>query len=67
MSCRTNFSHNVAYNGPRAAVNINDGFCGGHQIRGNVLFNWVRETQDHGPINTCEWRPRLAPLAGHAH
>lgn len=25
VACNTNFSHNVAYNGPRAAVNINDG------------------------------------------
>jgi hypothetical protein len=49
VSCRTTFSGNVAYNGPRAAVNINDGFCGGTSIASNVLFNWVRETQDHGP------------------
>eukprot|EP00966_Prymnesium_polylepis_P335469 7390828-Prymnesium_polylepis.1 len=54
VSCRTNFSHNVAYNGPRAAININDGFCGGSHLENNVLFNWVRETQDHGPINTWD-------------
>ena len=52
LSCRTSFVDNVAYNGPRAGVNINDQFCHGHQIKGNLLFNWVRETQDHGPINT---------------
>ena len=51
-SCRTSFIGNVAYNGPRAGININDGFCHGHNISQNLLFNWVRETQDHGPINT---------------
>jgi hypothetical protein len=33
---------------------INDGFCGGHAIERNVIFDWVRETQDHGPINTWD-------------
>eukprot|EP00038_Savillea_parva_P001128 m.101630 g.101630 ORF g.101630 m.101630 type:complete len:913 (-) comp10400_c0_seq1:76-2814(-) len=60
VSCNTTFVDNVAYNGPRAGININDGFCGGHNISSNVLFNWVRETQDHGPINTWDremtWR-----------
>ena len=27
-------------------------FADGHTITHNLLFNWVRETQDHGPINT---------------
>lgn len=52
LSCRTPFVANVAYDGPRAGINLNDQFCHGHVIRGNLLFNWVRETQDHGPINT---------------
>lgn len=52
VSCRTTFAGNVAYNGPRAGINLNDGFCHGHRIENNLLFNWVRETQDHGPINT---------------
>ncbi len=43
---------NVCYNGPRAHFNINDGFYGQNWIEGNVLFNAVRETGDHGPINT---------------
>ena len=42
IACRTTFTHNVAYNGPRAAININDGFCGGTHLEANVLFNWVR-------------------------
>ena len=51
-SGRTTFSKNVAYNGPRAGINLNDAFIHGHTISENLLFNWVRETQDHGPINT---------------
>ena len=35
--------HNVAFNGPRAAINVNDG-AANIQILHNVLFNWVRET-----------------------
>lgn len=52
LTCRTSFLSNVAYNGPRAGININDQFCHGHTVARNLLFNWVRETQDHGPINT---------------
>lgn len=54
LSCRTSFVSNVAYNGPRAGINLNDQFCHGHTIEDNLLFNWVRETQDHGPINTWD-------------
>jgi hypothetical protein len=34
--------------GPRAGVNLNDGFCGGSRIEGSVLFDWVRETRACG-------------------
>ncbi len=61
ITCRTNFSSNVLYSGPRAGININDGFCGGHRIASNVLFNWVRETQDHGPINTWDRATYIQP------
>ena len=54
LSCKTTFIKNVLFNGPRAGININDSFCHGHTIRDNFLFNWVRETQDHGPINTWD-------------
>ena len=54
LSCKTRFVENVLYNGPRAGINLNDSFCHGHTISGNLLFNWVRETQDHGPINTWD-------------
>ncbi|CAF1656619.1 unnamed protein product [Adineta ricciae] len=45
---------NVMFNMPRAGVNINDGYYGNHTISGNVIFNSVRETSDHGPINTWD-------------
>eukprot|EP01065_Artemidia_motanka_P027439 TRINITY_DN32644_c0_g1_i1.p1 TRINITY_DN32644_c0_g1~~TRINITY_DN32644_c0_g1_i1.p1 ORF type:complete len:835 (+),score=217.56 TRINITY_DN32644_c0_g1_i1:48-2552(+) len=64
VSCNTTFSGNVVYNGPRAGLNINDGFCGGHRIEGNVMFNWVRETQDHGPINTWDRATYVQPDGG---
>ena len=28
-TCAANLHHNVFFNGPRAGININDGFCGG--------------------------------------
>lgn len=36
---------------PRAGINISDGCFGGHVIQGNELYDCVRETCDHGPIN----------------
>ena len=47
------FENNVCYNGPRALVNVNDGFLGMTRIRGNVLFNPCRESHDHGNWCTC--------------
>ena len=55
-------SRNVMFNVPRAAVNTNDGFHGNHTIAGNVLFNCVRETGDHGPINTSAASSPPSPL-----
>ena len=43
---------NIFYNGPRAAVNLNDQFGGGNVLARNLIFNAVRETADHGPINS---------------
>ena len=48
------FTNNVLHSGPRAGININDGFYGNKIINNNLIFNWVRETQDHGPINTWD-------------
>ena len=50
LTCHTTFINNVLYNGPRAGININDAFCHGHNISNNLIFNFVRETQDHGAI-----------------
>jgi hypothetical protein len=50
---------NLMFNMPRAAVNVNDGFYGNHTISWNVMFNTVRETGDHGPINTWDRQPYL--------
>jgi len=50
---------NVFFNGPRAALNINDGFGGGNEITNNLLFNFVRETDDHGPINSWDRVPYM--------
>ena len=50
---------NLMFNMPRAGININDGFYGNHTISRNVIFNTVRETSDHGPINTWDRQPYL--------
>jgi hypothetical protein len=42
----------VFFNGPRAAINFNDGFGGGSEVAYNLAFNTVRETLDHGPFNS---------------
>jgi hypothetical protein len=47
-------SGNVFFNGPRAGININDGFAGGHVMKRNVGFNLVRETSDHGVFNSWD-------------
>jgi len=31
----------------------NDGFLGNNLVQGNLVFNMVRETSDHGPFNSC--------------
>jgi hypothetical protein len=51
---------NLMFNMPRAAINVNDGFYGNHTLSWNVLFNTVRETSDHGPINTWDRQPFLS-------
>ncbi|CAF4219129.1 unnamed protein product, partial [Adineta steineri] len=51
---------NLMFNIPRAAININDGFYGNHTLSWNVMFNTVRETSDHGAINTWDRQPYLS-------
>ena len=39
---------NLAFNGPRAGINFDDGMGGGSTITRNVLANFCRESSDHG-------------------
>jgi hypothetical protein len=50
---------NLMFNIPRAAINVNDGFYGNHTLSWNVIFNTVRETSDHGNINSWDRQPFL--------
>ncbi|WP_329122159.1 PDZ domain-containing protein [Streptomyces sp. NBC_01465] len=63
MSSRVTVSHNTVHGSPRSCVNINDGTWGGHRVEYNDIFDCVKETSDHGPINA--WgRDRFWPIAG---
>ena len=53
VSANATLIRNIFFNGPRAGININDGFAGGHYIHNNVGFNFVRETSDHGQLFNC--------------
>lgn len=53
-SCQNLVYNNIFYNGPRAGININDGFGGDSKLYKNLLFNTCRESGDHGPINTWD-------------
>ena len=46
------FNDNYLHDGPRAGININDGFGGDHVLARNVIFNQLLESGDHGPVNT---------------
>eukprot|EP01116_Phalansterium_solitarium_P024441 TRINITY_DN8967_c0_g1_i1.p1 TRINITY_DN8967_c0_g1~~TRINITY_DN8967_c0_g1_i1.p1 ORF type:complete len:796 (-),score=236.81 TRINITY_DN8967_c0_g1_i1:141-2528(-) len=50
-------ANNVIYNGPRAGILFNDGFHGGDIVEGNLVFNMVRETGDHGMFNSWDRLP----------
>ena len=52
-------ARNAIFNGPRAGVNINDGFYGGTELVENAMFSVVRETTDHGNINSWDRTPYL--------
>lgn len=45
-------SHNSIYDTPRAGINISEGTWGGHIIEYNDIFDTVKETGDHGTINS---------------
>eukprot|EP01050_Picozoa_sp_SAG11_P001629 SAG11_NODE_73_length_18072_cov_8.670005_21_plen_614_part_00 len=52
VTTRSLVHSNVIYNTPRAGINLNDNFGGKNEISYNVVFNTVRETNDHGPLNS---------------
>lgn len=52
QSANATVARNVFFNMPRAGININDGYAGGHAIDQNLCFNAVRETSDHGCFNS---------------
>lgn len=62
MAARTIMRRNVAYNLPRAAINLNDDHGGGDLIAANVLVNAVRESGDHGPVNSWSRLPYITPI-----
>ena len=67
LSAQTTFAKNIFFNGPRAGININDGFGGGNLIVKNLGFNMVRETQDHGVFNSWDRQPFLTKLGDAAN
>mmetsp|Transcript_4480 Transcript_4480/g.11420 ORF Transcript_4480/g.11420 Transcript_4480/m.11420 type:complete len:899 (+) Transcript_4480:19-2715(+) len=50
-------TNNIFYNGPRAMVNFNDNFFGGHMLTDNLIFNSCRESSDHGAFNSWNRQP----------
>ena len=59
LSANASVIGNVFMNMPRAGININDGFAGGHTIVQNLCFNAVRETSDHGCFNSWDRSPLI--------
>jgi len=53
---------NVFFNGPRAGINMNDGFGGGDEIAYNLVFSTCRESGDHGPFNSWDRQPFLTTV-----
>ena len=62
FTSETELIGNVFFNGPRAGINFNDGFGGGHCLQHNLVFNHVRETVDHGPFNSWDRSPYLTKV-----
>lgn len=46
--CIPQMRHHVA-----APLTVDDGMGGGSSVTRNVLFNFCRESSDHGPFNSC--------------
>lgn len=64
IAARIHVKGNTIHRCPRAGINISDGTFGGHLIEDNDVFDCVRGTGDHGPINA--WgRDRFWSLGGY--
>jgi len=65
-TAQSNVDSNIIFNGPRAGINLNDGFGGNSTFSRNLIFNECRETGDHGPINAWDRTAYLSTvLYGH--
>ncbi len=62
LGTQTTFVNNIFFNGPRAGININDGLGGGNLIKKNIGFNMVRETGDHGVLNSWDRQPYVTKV-----
>merc|ERR1719461_265770 len=62
-ACQTFLDGNIAFNGPRAMINFNDGFGGGNTVSNSLIFNTCRESGDHGPINSWDRLPFITKVA----
>jgi len=62
-ACLTKIDSNIVFNGPRAAINFNDGFGGGTNVSQNLIFNQCRESGDHGPMNSWDRTAYLSDVA----
>ena len=52
LTARATLQSNVIYNCPRAGINLNDNAFGGNVVEMNLVYNTVRETNDHGTLNS---------------
>lgn len=66
LGYNTVINGSIFFNGPRAGINWNDGMGGGNSITQNLLFNWVRETSDHGNFNSWDRLPFITSSTGKA-
>lgn len=62
VSAQSVVRRNIFFNGPRAMVNFNDNFGGGHELLLNLIFNSCRESSDHGAFNSWGRQPYLTTV-----
>ena len=66
LAGENNVSFNVFHDGPRAGANFNDGFGGGLVFQGNLIFNVVQDTGEHGSTNAWDRQQLLWNTHGDA-